>query len=374
MQGVFQFHVMVDAILAGVKSPLNILVFDTEAGPNDLPVHVHGGDAGQARLTPKWQAMAAEQNWIRDLSAGDRHWQLVVMPAAETFILARHQRAWIVLCASLLISGLVVAYVWNSIRQVRRLQTANDAVSALARTDALTELANRRAFIEQLTQAFADVARGNVPFAVHFVDLDEFRDINDTQGHVTGDHLLKEVAARLMTTVQTEDLVARFGGDEFAILQTGVTDPAGAGILAGELVKVLAAPYPIGGIILHVSASIGIALHSEQVDAPKAILMQADLALHRAKDDGGNCFRFHSDELDQEVNLRVSLAEELRKAIEHKDLELHYQTQVEIRSGRIVGLEALVRWNHPTRGTIPPSVFVPIAERTEELRLSGNGC
>ena len=371
VQGVFQFNVMVDAILADVKSPLNILLFDAVAGPGDMPVHVRVDDAGQARLTPRFQAMAAEPIWIGDLSAGDRHWQLVIMPAAGASTLVRHNRAWIVFCAGLLITGLVVAYIWNSIRHVRRLQATNDTASALARTDALTGLANRRAFVEQLTKAFAGVARGNVPFAVHFVDLDEFKDINDTQGHATGDEFLKEVAARLNAAVRTNDLVARFGGDEFAILQADVIDPSAAGVLAGKVLKALAAPYSINGVDLHVTASIGIALHSEQIDGPKAIMMQTDLALYRAKGDGGDCFRFHSGELDQQVHLRVNLAEELRTAIEHKELELHYQTQVEIRSGRIVGLEALVRWNHPTRGAIPPSIFIPIAEQTGGIAALG---
>jgi EAL domain-containing protein (putative c-di-GMP-specific phosphodiesterase class I) len=120
-----------------------------------------------------------------------------------------------------------------------------------------------------------------------------------------------------------------------------------------------------------VTASIGVALHSQHIDGPKAIMMQADLALYRAKDDGGNSFCFHSGELDQQVHLRVNLAEELRTAIRHNELVLLYQTQVEIRSGRIVGLEALVRWNHPTRGVILPSIFIPIAEHTGGIAALG---
>jgi diguanylate cyclase (GGDEF)-like protein len=371
VQGVFQFNVLVDDILADVKSYLNILVFEADAGPSDLPVHVHGTDAGQAHLLPMAQAMAVEPSWVGSLSAGDRRWKLVIMPPAGASSLARHDRAWIVLCAGLLITGLVVAYIWNSIRHVRRLQATNNTVSALARTDALTGLANRRAFVEQITKAFAGVTRGNIPFAVHFIDLDDFKDINDTQGHATGDELLKEVAARLKAVIRSNDLVARFGGDEFAILQADVIDPSAAGVLAGKVLKTLASPHAINGVDLHVTGSIGIALHSEQIDGPKAIMMQTDLALYRAKDDGGDCFRFHSGELDQQVHLRVNLAEELRTAIEHKEMELYYQTQVEIRSGRIVGLEALARWNHPTRGAVSPSIFIPVAEHTGGIAALG---
>ena len=178
--------------------------------------------------------------------------------------------------------------------------------------------------------------------------------------------------ARLGTSVRETDLVARFGGDEFAILQTDVTDPAMAGTLAAKIVRSLAAPYTINGDELRVTASIGIALYSDEVAGPDAMMMQADLALYRAKDDGRNCFRFHSGELDQQVHLRVTLADELRLAIERNELELHYQPQVEISSGRVVGLEALVRWNHPTRGLIMPSIFIPIAERTGAIAPLGH--
>ena len=290
-------------------------------------------------------------------------------PVATTF--ERASRAWIVFCAGLLMTASVVTYMWNSTRNVLRLKAANDSVSALARTDPLTGLANRRAFLEQLARAFAGAARGNNFFAVHFVDLDEFKDVNDTQGHETGDLLLKEVAARLTNAVRAEDVVARFGGDEFAVLQVDAADRSAAGVLAERIVKALAAPYTLNGVEQRVTASIGVAPHSAAVEGPKEMLMQADLALYRAKADGRNCFRFHTGELDQQVHLRVDLAEQLRAGIDRGELELHYQPQVEIRSGEIVGLEAQLRWNHPTRGEIRPSIFVPVAERTGGIRGAG---
>lgn len=372
VQGVFQFNVMIDAILRRVKSPLNILLYDGFALPDSLPVQVHAEDPERARLTAKSQAIAAPLKWEGDLSAGDRHWQLVIVPPFGSSSLARYGRAWLVFLAGILITGLVIGYMWNSIRHLHRLRTLNKAASTLARTDGLTRLANRRAFIERLTVAFAEVARGSPPFAVHFIDIDEFKDINDTQGHATGDLLLKELARRLTGAVRANDLVARFGGDEFAILQAGVNDASAAAALASKIIKMLAAPFTINGFDLCVSASIGIALHSEQVDGPKAIMMQADLALYRAKNDGRNAFRFHSGELDQQVHLRVNLAEELRGAITRDELELYYQPQVEIESGRILGLEALVRWNHPKRGLIMPSIFIPIAEKSAIIQRLGS--
>ena len=372
VQGAFQFEIIIDAIMASAKSPLNILVYETLARLDDLPVHVRANNPEQARLTPKSQAITAELNWTGRLNAGDRGWHLVVVPASVPSHLMRHHRAWIVFGAGLLITGLIVSYMWNTSRLVSRLRAAKETATALARTDALTALSNRRAFVERLNQVHAGIGRGNRPYAVLFIDLDDFKDINDTQGHVIGDALLVAVAARLVSAVRASDLVARFGGDEFAVLQTDVNDASGAGELAGKLNKMIAAPYRINGIELHLTASIGIALFSDLVERPETLLMQADLALYRAKDEGRNIFRFHSAELDTQVHLRVNLTEELWTGIERGELELHYQPQVAIETGQILGLEALARWNHPKRGLIMPSIFIPIAEKSAVIRRLGS--
>ena len=212
--------------------------------------------------------MAVAGSWLTQVTVGDRQWRLVAIPsAASTF--QRVSRAWIVLCAGLLMTASVVTYMWNATRNVLHLKAVNDSVSALARTDPLTGLANRRAFLEQLARAFSGAARGAGFFAVHFVDLDEFKDVNDTQGHETGDLLLKEVAARLTNAVRAEDVVARFGGDEFAVLQVHATDASSAGVLAERIVRALAAPSMLNGTEHRVTASIGVAPHSAGVEGPR---------------------------------------------------------------------------------------------------------
>jgi diguanylate cyclase (GGDEF)-like protein len=245
-----------------------------------------------------------------------------------------------------------------------RLESANSRILELAQTDLLTNLANRRAFTKRLTMAFNAAWRGAPPFAVLYLDIDNFKDVNDTLGHAMGDLLLKEVVNRLRNAVRPDDLVARFGGDEFAILLTEVSDPATAEDLAARIGRHLSAPFSIKGHKIRITSSIGIALYSPEVAGAEAMMMQADLALYGAKDDGRNCYRFHSQDLDLVVRDRVRVADELRLALDRGELELYYQPQVELATGRIIGLEALIRWNHQTRGLLTPAAFIPIAERT----------
>ncbi len=243
-------------------------------------------------------------------------------------------------------------------------KAAEDKIALMARTDSLTGLDNRATFVERLHRAFASSKRDSRMFAVLYLDLDHFKDINDTRGHPVGDLLLKEVAARLRSRVRETDVVARIGGDEFAILQMDIAEPADAGALGTAIVDALGAPYMIGADELHITASVGIAPLTAATANPDSMLAQADLALYRAKDDGRNLYRFHTEELDREVNERMAIAAELRKAVSSDELYLDYQPQVELHSGKIVGMEALVRWRHPARGILKPADFLPIAELT----------
>jgi diguanylate cyclase (GGDEF)-like protein/PAS domain S-box-containing protein len=254
---------------------------------------------------------------------------------------------------------------------VTERKAAEEKIALLARTDSLTGLANRATFLERLYQAFSGSRRGGPSFAVLYLDLDHFKDINDTMGHQVGDTLLQAVAARLVDNVRDTDLAARLGGDEFAILQSDVSDAASSGALAEKLLVALAAPYALAGNIAHVSISIGVAPLEQETVSPDAMLEQADLALYRAKEEGRNKFRFHSDDLDTKVRERIHLAADLREAIEHGGLEIFYQPQVDLNSGSIVGMEALAHWHHPTRGTLMPSDFVSIAEKTGTIQALG---
>ncbi|HEX2655329.1 MAG TPA: EAL domain-containing protein [Xanthobacteraceae bacterium] len=371
--GVFQFPAMTEAILqtTTVARGADIYLFPGLTASEE-PVYVHPSRLRKAPLKSKnLNEILQNLHWSGELKVGDTSWTIVATAVPDGPLAARHDRAWIVLGSGLLITLGLVAYICVSGRYARRLLIANKRVSELAQMDELTGLANRRAFFERLTAVFVAAQRGAPPFAVLYFDLDHFKDVNDTLGHPIGDRLLRRVTERLQGVLRNDDLLARFGGDEFAVLQGNAGDAATAGALAAKLSEVLAAPYKIGGNEVRISASIGIAFYSSDVSGPEAMMIQADLALYRAKEDGRNCVRFHSIDLDEQVRERVTIADDLRLAIERGELMLHYQPQVEVSSGRIVGLEALIRWRHPTRGMISPALFIPIAERTGNIVALG---
>jgi diguanylate cyclase (GGDEF)-like protein/PAS domain S-box-containing protein len=255
---------------------------------------------------------------------------------------------------------------------VTERKAAEDRITLMARTDGLTGLANRSTFTERLGHAFAATQRGAMAFAILFLDLDKFKPVNDTFGHPVGDLLLQQVAQRLKSCTRESDVVARLGGDEFAIIQGEMREPANAGVLAQKIQTALALPYLINGNHIDISVSIGISPYVGGNISADDMLAQADLALYRSKDEGRNQYHFHSQDLDQDVNDRVTLAGEIKKAIEQNEFELQYQPQVELSSQRIVGMEALIRWNHPTRGLLAPGLFIPIAEKTGTIIALGH--
>ena len=363
--GAFQTTAVFNAILDRAVLPrdVDIYLYPTQAGADALPVYMRGAVGRPEPILAKSERELSETaDWSMLIKAGDAGWHLVVVPTQVG--LASLYRAWLVLAGVLLVFAALLAYMWASLRHARRLETANTRILELAQTDLLTNLANRRAFTKRLNMAFNAAWRGAPPFAVLYLDIDNFKDVNDTLGHAMGDILLKEVVNRLRNAVRAEDLVARFGGDEFAVLLVDVSDPATAEDLATRIGRHLAAPFSIKGHKIRITSSIGITLYSPEVAGAEAMMMQADLALYGAKDDGRNCYRFHSQDLDLQVRERVRVADELRLALDEGELELYYQPQVELSTGRITGLEALIRWNHKTRGLLTPASFIPIAERT----------
>jgi diguanylate cyclase (GGDEF)-like protein/PAS domain S-box-containing protein len=247
---------------------------------------------------------------------------------------------------------------------VTERKAVEEKIARLARTDGLTGLANRGTFFDRLRHAFAAAKRGARPFAVLSLDVDHFKDINDTLGHSAGDLLLKCVADRLTGSCRESDLAARLGGDEFVVLQSELTDLADATTLASKIHDLLTAPYSVGNSELRVTVSIGISFYSDEMEKSEEMLTQADLALYRAKEEGRDQYCFHSADLDLQVRERVTLTDDLKRAFGGNELELYYQPQVQLTTGRIVGMEALIRWNHPSRGVLRPADFLSAVEKT----------
>jgi diguanylate cyclase (GGDEF)-like protein len=242
-------------------------------------------------------------------------------------------------------------------------RTTEAKIAYMAQHDALTDLPNRSMLYEQLRQMLARSKRGEHS-AVFYLDLDHFKDVNDAHGHSVGDLLLKSVADRLRQCVRDADTVARLGGDEFAIMQVGASQPTDATSLASRLIEVIGAPFQLGGHQVVVELSIGIALAPDDGQDPEQLLRNADLALYRAKSDGRGLYRFFEPGMDARMQARRRLEIDLRKAIANGEFELFYQPLVSMKTERITGFEALIRWNHPERGLISPLDFITVAEET----------
>ncbi|MCK1742667.1 EAL domain-containing protein [Bradyrhizobium sp. 139] len=240
---------------------------------------------------------------------------------------------------------------------------AQAKISHMARHDALTSLPNRVLFHEQLEQGLRQT-KSDDQLAVLCLDLDHFKDINDSLGHPIGDALLKEVGRRLKATVGASDTVARLGGDEFAVVQIGRSEETAARCLAGRLVEVISAPYEIDDHQIVIGVSIGISLSPQDGSNPDELLKNADLALYRAKADGRGTYRFFETGMDARAQARRLLEMDLRAALQRDEFEPYYQPIRDVASGRVVAFEALLRWNHPQRGLIAPINFIPLAEET----------
>jgi diguanylate cyclase (GGDEF)-like protein/PAS domain S-box-containing protein len=241
---------------------------------------------------------------------------------------------------------------------------AEEQIEFHAYHDVLTHLPNRKLFTDRLTQSISRARRSAKPLAVMFVDLDHFKSINDTLGHEAGDELLLEMAIRLRDNVREDDTVARLGGDEFTIILAELRQPEDAVNVAEKIIKAVEQPLSIAGTSIEVSASIGIALYPDDGSDAESLLRNADSAMYRAKEAGRNTYQLCTDDMKRRAVERLSLETRLRRAITDGQLVLHYQPQVSLTSGMVIGVEALVRWNDPERGLVHPSAFIPMAEES----------
>jgi diguanylate cyclase (GGDEF)-like protein len=245
---------------------------------------------------------------------------------------------------------------------VTKTRLAEEKVAHLASYDALTGLPNRRSFIVEVDRALERSLRSGVPFAVFFIDLDRFKNINDSLGHAAGDTLLKVIATRLTQLLRKTDMVARLGGDEFVVLLENCIDAAMLANIATRALSAINETLCIENCCFQVRGSIGISMYPEDCQDAATMLKHADAAMYLAKSKGKNNFQFYTTELAERAEQQFSLESDLRQAVEREEFQLLYQPKINIASGKMVAVEALIRWRHPTRGLISPGEFIALAE------------
>ncbi|MFZ1640283.1 MAG: EAL domain-containing protein [Candidatus Contendobacter sp.] len=257
-----------------------------------------------------------------------------------------------------------VSFALDLFERESQRKTAEDRIRHLATHDALTGLPNRTLLLDRLAQAIHSAQRKQHCVGVLFLDLDHFKTINDSQGHGVGDQLLQAVTQRLRNGIRQEDTLARQGGDEFILVLSNLPEPAAASRVAEHLLQALRAPFMLNNQVLHVGASIGISIYPVDATDPSTLIRFADSAMYQAKDAGRAGYIFFTNEFNVRVSELFDLGNELRRALERDEFVLHYQPQIDLATGRPVGVESLIRWQHPQRGLIPPVRFIPVAEET----------
>ena len=264
--------------------------------------------------------------------------------------------------ANLLVRSL--RYAIERHRMVAELHEARRQEHYVATHDVLTGLPNRSLFQDRLDHALAEAHRHGQQLALLFLDLDRFKLTNDTLGHAAGDRLLQAVAKRLTGCLRASDTAARLGGDEFTIVLTGVHRSTDVAKLAQHVIEALAHPFEVDGRELYVTTSIGISMFPADGSDSQTLVKNADVAMYRAKANGRNNYQFYLPDMNDHALERMELEGHLRQALDRNEFVLHYQPQIDVVSGRIIGMEALIRWQHPELGLISPGMFIPLAEET----------
>ncbi len=321
-------------------------------------------------ILASWTPARATTAAITILAAGSS-----LLPVAGAFIVGPSARFWIAAgaCRGVVEIGLALAIAFNRVDAERRRALESVArAEQLAYHDALTGLPNRALFFDRLNVALAHAARHKHRLAVLFLDLDRFKNVNDSLGHTLGDDLIREAALRLQKCMRSEDTVARFGGDEFLVLLRIVGRVEDAGRVAQKILEAISQPYRLGKSEIITTASVGIAVYPTDGTDAETLVRNADAAMYRAKEAGRDASRFYAPAMNANALEELELESDLRRALERNQLALHYQPLVDLERGTIYGLEALIRWEHPRLGLLSPDRFIPVAESTGLIIPIGN--
>jgi len=313
------------------------------------PVMLKSGRHDEAFYQNLWSSLKETGLWAGEIwnrrKSGD------VYPQWESIVAVKNGQ------------GKVIYYI-ASFTDITEKKLSEKHVYRLAHYDALTNLPNRALLQDRLSQAIAQAKRHDRKIAVLFFDLDDFKLVNDTMGHVAGDVLLQLVAGNLKSCVREEDTVARLGGDEFVVILSDITSAQDAAGVAEKILSIMREPLPLEDREVSISFSLGVSLYPDDGLDGETLLKHADIALYRAKDGGKDRAAFFTLEMTRALEARQRLEEDMKVALEQRQFVLYYQPQIDLASGRMIGVEALIRWEHPERGLVPPFEFIPLAEET----------
>jgi len=365
--GIFDLPLLIQSIrtTTGASSAVSMNVyppFTPQIVSLEQTLPDYSSDATAPQSMPD---VARIRHWSGTLRIGDSEWQVRAVPSAGGPLATSYDRAVAVLIVGMLLTLSLSTYLMLASRNSRRLSLANRRVLELAQTDILTGLPNRAFFLARLEEINMQLSVRGLPFSILMLDLDRFKNVNDSLGHAAGDALLRQVGQRLKSALRPKDVLARLGGDEFAIIQeTGEDQRTCSTELAARIARLVSEPFLLPGHRVEIGTSIGIAIAPDHGSDQEQLLKKADLALYRSKSAGRNCFTIYDEAMSAELEARNTLEGDLRDAIAQCQLEVHYQPFVDALSGARRGFEALVRWRHPMRGLIPPDQFIALAEET----------
>ena len=336
--------------------------FTSVAGADSAPLRAALPPLGTKAWEHDYVNMTAE-DWLRHMERVQVHQPFRDMELCRADAQGHH--LWISISGEPVFDGAGRFCGYRGVgKDITPRKLDEERIQYLATHDALTALPNRAMFGELLTLSIRNARRYGRDFAVLFVDLDRFKVINDTLGHEAGDKLLQQVAERLAGTVRASDVVARLGGDEFVVLVQEVSEAHQAETVARKILAALARPAYVAGQEIRVTASIGICLYPSDAQDEPTLMKNADIAMYRAKEEGKNTCKFYSAKSNSHSFERLALETSLRRGLERGEFSLHYQAKVDLRGGGITGVEALLRWQHPELGMVPPGQFIPLAEET----------